>query len=349
MIHAISANKLDDESQSIDALDLLESYECWQPFTELINGFIKDPKRRKLIYYVRLARMQNQYTDDIFSAAETCSRAVRDLKLSFERFTQVLREVLTEDDWSSEAVILQSTSSKFSDLKDKIDCFERMALLYEKKTHDSDELRNTFEKLLQIDAYNIKALRYYKLVFTQNGEWNEAVSVMQKLLDASKHPQDVYRLAQEMASVYLYHLDKPKQAIETIETYCADSPLDTSMIHYDAYERMGDLDSCIKVIKSCLPKVDSKYNKAVLLFKAGLLEERKNNADDAIGWYKKAIESADHFLEPYEKIAGIHARREAWKELEGTLVAFKSQLKNKEIIENIDGLIDRIHSVVGKS
>ena len=79
---------------------------------------IKDPKRRKLIYYVRLAKMQNQYVEDIFSAAETCSKAVSDLKLNFERFTQVLREVLSQDDWSAEAVILQSVSGKFQNLKD---------------------------------------------------------------------------------------------------------------------------------------------------------------------------------------------------------------------------------------
>ena len=118
VIHDLSAHKLIDEAESIDALDLLEAYECWTPFTELIQAMIKDPKRRKLIYYVRLAKMQNQYVEDIFSAAETCSKAVSDLKLNFERFTQVLREVLSQDDWSAEAVILQSVSGKFQNLKD---------------------------------------------------------------------------------------------------------------------------------------------------------------------------------------------------------------------------------------
>jgi tetratricopeptide (TPR) repeat protein len=150
-----------------------------------------------------------------------------------------------------------------------------------------------------------------------------------------------------MASVYLYHLDKPKQAIETIETYCADSPLDTSMIHYDAYERLGDLNSCIKVIESCVPKIDNEYHKAVLYYKAGLLEERKGKSEDAIPWHKKAIDLAPTLLEPYERLCGIYSKSESWVTLQDTLKKFSRVLQNKELIYNIEELEKRISKALG--
>lgn len=347
IIDSIAGQKITSHDESIQYLDILEDYECWQPFTDLIAYFINDSKKRKLIYYVRLAKMQNQYIEDVFAASETISRAVNDLKLSFDRVNQVIREVIETDDWSAESVILQACCDKFSKLQDKIECFERLALIYEKKTHDSEELRNCFERLLQIDPYNIKALRYYKLVFTQNGEWSEAVSVMNKLLEASKHPQDVYRLAQEMASVYLYHLNKPKQAIETIESFCSDSPLDTSMIHYDAYERLGDLQGCISVLKTCLDGVDDNRSRAVLYYKTALLEERRRNEDEAMQWHNKALELNPEFLQPYERLCMLFAQNERWDDLKIAVTNYKQKIRDKNSISGLNELVNRITSATG--
>src|SRR5690606_33746452 len=123
--------------------------------------------------------------------------------------------------------------------EDQILCLERLCLLLEKKIFNESQLTSTYEKLLEIDPLNLKALRYFKLILVQDNEWADVASILQKLLKAVRHPEEVFRVAQELATVYLYHLDKPNEAIETIQKYCHKSPLDSSTILFDAYQRIG--------------------------------------------------------------------------------------------------------------
>src|SRR5690606_9965975 len=131
-----------------------------------------------------------------------------------------------------------------------------------KKTHNEQLLDRAYKRLREVDPTNVKALRYFKLYFTQANEWEEVVAILKTLLGSVTRPQEVYRVAQELAAIYLYQLDMADEAITTLDTYCEGSPLDASQIMFDAYQRMANWNGCLKVLRQCLVSVGTDRDRA---------------------------------------------------------------------------------------
>ena len=294
-------------------LDLLEQYECWGPYFRLVKRCVQDPASRTQRDFVRLARVQNLYLEDVFAAAETCAALVFEMQLPYQKFTEdVLPQVVEFEDFAAEATILSAIVDRLQNAE-AVACLERLCMLYEKKTHNETQLGKTYERLLAADPRNVKALRYFKLVFTQNNEWEEVVGILKTLLGCVTHPQELFRVAQELAAIYLYQLDMAEEAINILENYCADSPLDTSTISYDAHQRLADWQGCLKVLRQCLLNVDDDVGRAVLHFKIGSLQEQLGAVGEALDNFLKAAKLWPQFLDAIEGVINVGVQRQDWK------------------------------------
>jgi len=307
------ANALSAE-QRAEMLETFEQHECWTPFFKLLKKQLENSSSRQLADYVRLARVQNLYLEDVFAAAETCSAMVPELKLSYLRFCEeVLVRIVEFEDFAAEATLLSAVCDRFSAKGDVVACLERLCMLYEKKTHNESQLSKTYEKLLATDPRNVKALRYFKLAFTQNNDWEEVVGILRTLLTCVTHPQELFRVAQELAAIYLYQLDMAEEAISVLDTYCEGSPLDTSTILFDAYQRLANWNGCLKVLRQCLLNVDDDLSRAVLHLKIASLHEQLGELDAALDDFTKAAKLWPSFLDAIEGIITIGLAKRDWK------------------------------------
>ncbi|MBM4250865.1 MAG: hypothetical protein FJ146_02740 [Deltaproteobacteria bacterium] len=302
-----------DPGERQKALDLFERYECWGPYFRLLNTIITENPRQSESYFIRLAKVQNRYLEDAFAAAESCANMVADLKLGYLRFSEdILPQIIEFEDYIAESTILSAICDYFPTVIDRISCLERLCMLYEKKTHNENRLVATYEKLLLTDPSNVRALRYFKLTYTQSNEWDQVVDILLKLLQAVRQPQEIFRVGQELAAIYLYQMDRPNDALLILDSHCADSPLDTSNIAFDAYQRLADWDGCLKVLRQCLLNVDSERSRAVLHYKIGNFSMQIGRLDDAIENFSKATKIAPEFLDAYEGIIAVKLQQRDW-------------------------------------
>ncbi len=296
-----------------DILQTFEQYECWGPYFRLIKRSLQDPAARHISDYVRLARVQNLYLEDVFAGAETCAHLVAELSVNYQRFSEeILPHVIEFEDFAAEATILSAVCDRFTIVVDRVACLERLCMLFEKKTHNETQLAKTYERLLAIDPRNVKALRYFKMVFTQNSEWEEVVGILKTLIGCVTHRQELYRVAQELAAIFLYQLDMAEEAINILETHCVESPLDTSTILYDAYQRLANWHGCLKVLRQCLLNVDSDAGRAVLHLKIASLHEQLNELDQALDNFGKASKLWPTFLDPIEGMINVALVKKDW-------------------------------------
>ncbi len=315
-----------------DALETFERYECWGPYLRLVKKGIDHAASRQLGDYVRLARAQNLYLEDTFAAAETCSLLVQHLKIGFARFCEeVLLRVIEPEDYGAEAAIMGAICDKLPTKDDLVACLERLALLYEKKTHNDGQLSKTYERLLAVDKLNVKALRYFKLAYTQNNEWEEVVEVLKTLLKAVRRPQELFRVAQEFAAIYLYQLDRAEDAINVLETYCADSPLDTSTILFDAHQRLANWQGCLKVLRQCLLSVDDDYSRAVLHLKIASLHEQLAELDAAQDNFVKSATLWPNLLDSVEGVINVALAKRDWKTIQHWLDVLAGKVSDERL------------------
>lgn len=318
--------------QRLQALETFEAHECWGPYFRVLQACLKNPSTRQLADYVRLARVQNLYLEDVFAAAETCATMVTDMKLSYPSFSvDVLPRIVEFEDFAAEATILSAASERFPTREDHVSCVERLCMLYEKKTHNEALLGKTYEKLLALEPRNVKALRYFKLVYTQNGDWEEVVGVLKTLLSSVTHPQEIFRVAQELAAIYLYQLDMAEESINVLETYCTDSPLDTSTILFDAYQRISNWAGCLKVLRQCLLTIDDDMGRAILHYKIGGLHEQLGELDPAMENFTKAAKLWPQFLDAIEGIVAIGAAKQDWKLIQTWLATLTERVQDDRL------------------
>ncbi len=340
--HIDSGPELDTQATK-QALETLETYECWSPFFRLLKKKLKNAKTATIDYYLSLTKVQVQYLEDVLEAGETSAQAVKKLELTFQQWTEnYLPFVIEEDDWKTESVLLETAVDHFKDRREQIQAMERLCLLYEKKVFNEPKLNSSYKKLLNLDSLNIKALRYFKLIYSQNNNWEEVASVLESLIKASKHPQDIFRVAQELAAVRLYQLDEPKTAIDLLDKFCKESPLDSSTIKFDAFQRLGDWNGCLQVLKDCLLFIDNPETRSIIYYRMALIEEKLRNTTQAIKLYEKTIGSSPKFLEAYENMAYIYIQQKDWKNLLRCLDMLNDQLDDEQYKTQVSDAKSRI-------
>ena len=321
-----------DPNERAKLLDIFEDYECWGPFFRLLSSAIAEAPEKSASNFIRLAKIQNKYLEDAFSAAETCANMVAELKLGYLRFIEeFLPQIVEFEDYIAEATILSSISDFLPSIPDQIACTERLCMLYEKKIHNETRLVSTYEKLLKLDPKNVRALRYFKLSYSQNNEWERVVEILKKLLAAVRQPKELFRVAQELAAIYLYQLDMPNDAIQTIESYCSDSPLDTSTILFDAYQRTSDWHGCLQVLRQSLLSTDSENIRAILHHKIGLLLLQVGSTEEATDNFLKAAKFSPKMLDSIEGIINICLQNKDWPGLDHWLGILADQISDERL------------------
>ncbi len=313
LVSQLNKGALINDTQLDAVLKKLQDFECWSLYFRLLEAQIDNPKKRQLQHYVQTAQAYAIHLEDINKAAKICVKLLKDLKLNYWQFREnALHAIVGEQEYEQEAIILQASLPRLRSKEDSVACLERLCLIYEKKKFDENMLNKSYEKLIELEPNNLKALRYFKVVYTQNNQWDRVVQVLQSLFQNAKHVNDRYRSAQELATVYLYQLDQAQNAIEIIEKYCAESPLNTFTIHYEAYYRLQNWDGCLRVLKGHLKRADSSLNRAIILLKIGELEEQLSRHDDAEQSFLQCLELDSTMLEPLENLIEMNIENQKW-------------------------------------
>ena len=308
-------------------------------------AFKKSPSSNSssLSDYVKLAKVSARYLENVSTAAAICSKLIKNLRVSFTSFKQeILLQIIEHDDFRAETLILQTVVDVFAELPDRIACLERLAMLFEKKTHNETLLHQVNEKLLSIDPKNLKALKYFKLIFSQNNEWQEVIRILRIMMESASHPTELFRVAQELAGVYLYQLDMPHEAIELLERYCTESPLDTSTILYDAYERLTNWEGCIRVLRDSLISLDNDLDRSILHYKIASLHEYLGDYEAAKDNFQKAAKLWPTFLEPIEGLINLNLHKQRWEDVLYWLRYLAGKSKDKSLCEQIKDAVKRL-------
>jgi tetratricopeptide (TPR) repeat protein len=200
-----------------------------------------------------------------------------------------------------------------------------------------------------IDSHNVKALRFFKVVYTQNSEWEEVSKILRALHTSARLEGDKHRYAQELATVYLYQLDRPKKAIEVIERHCSKSHLDTSTIQFEAYSRLGNWAGCLQVLKDCLLRVSDDGARGILFFKIGELEQQLGNTVEAINSFRQSNSLVPEFLEPIESLIEISLAARNWTETVANLNLLASRVVNVDSRGRIEEVKARLEGGIASA
>lgn len=302
-------NFADDEALR-EAEKILGDHECWLPLFELWDSRLTGDKRSDLDIFLRKIKIEIVYFSDNQLVAKRAQEIVRRFRLSFNVFRI---EVLGfgGEDWFLESDILQAVCHEFVNVSDRVKCLERICSLYEKKIPDERLLDKFYRELIDIDSRNIKALKYFKMIHSQNFDWDLVIDALRRII-AHANRSEAYRAAQELAAIYLYSKNEPQEALRIIDEHCADSPLDKSTILHDIYTRLGDWSACISLLQQKLTGEQQATKQAELHVKIAKLQDKLGRNDLATQEYEQALAKDFDCLEAFEAVVESCIQREEW-------------------------------------
>lgn len=344
MVLKVRTKQAMSEEEIQNFLSTFESYECWTPYLMLLSSKLESAEGlNKKEYYIAYIKTQNIHSNNLSGALTMCKRMVKELNIKFDEFwSDILPEITLKNDHESQAAFLKNVASQFETIPEQVSCLEHLGMVYDKKIHLERELSDVYEKVLELDPKNVKALRYFKTVFTHTGSWEDVAMTLTKLLEAVSHKEEEYRVAQELASIYLYQLQNPQKAIDLLEKYCVLSPLDTSTIHYDAYASLRDWSGCLKVLNRCLTTAKEYTVQATLCFRIGQLHKQLGNNQAAIDSLQKSLDLWPQFLEPLEELIHIAVGRKDWHSLKKYLETLENLIQGEDQKRKVASLIEVI-------
>ena len=325
-------------------LNRLESFECWNAFLKLMEGWLASESKPLASDYARLAYVYFFHLEEYKKGAQTCARGVEALVLNYHEFRQmILEKVLAGEDYGIESEILQHVYEALPPGEDQISCLERLCLIYEKKRFDEGRLRETCDRLLQVDPCNQRALRYFKAMHIQSGEWSEAVSILEKMYESALHVNDQYRMAQEMATIHLYQLNDPQKAIDILKNRCNNSPLDISNVMYEAYYQIEDWEQCLEVLKDCKKEPLSDRENAIICYRMAELEVALGQLDRGESHLEESLRLNPNLLESYEVLIDLAISKKRWPKVVASLEKLKSVVIDQDLADRLAEVIGRLN------
>lgn len=319
------------ETEREQFLAKLASFECWQPYLNILAQDSNLTPAQKIEHKIDAIGVLNLHLNQMPEAIKKCCQLVEDFELSFEDIRlKVFTRVLISGNYVQEVRFCEKIAGFFVEKKDQILCLEHIALLYDKRIHHESALSETYERILKADPKNIKALRFFKILHTQTGNWEEAAKYLKMLLLSVQYPEEKFRVAQELAGILLYQSRLPEQALQLLDRYCANTPLNTSTLRYDAHAGLHQWQGCLDVLHGCINLVEENKEKSILWFRIGQLCKQLQRDDEALDAFEKSYSTWAELIEAREEAILINLKNKNWDQLNSNLTELEKQLIGEE-------------------
>jgi tetratricopeptide (TPR) repeat protein len=334
--------RFDSDRAYDETLSVLETHECWTAWFDAIKT--KNKNGHGLDDYIRMIRVNVFYLEDVESASRLAKELVGNKKMSYTDFRRlVLDKLLESEAYKIEGSLLKGVWDVFSSREDQIAAVERLCFIFEKKSHNETLLQHFYGLLRQMHPENAKALRYFRNLYSQSQDWGSVIDVLKKLLSSAKHKQEVFRYAQELAAVHLYQLGDCREAIRYIEEYCADSTLDTSTVHYEAYYRLGNLEGCLRVLRSALLVVEDGETRAIIHYRIASIYDQLGQPQLAYDNFRKTLELHDDFFEALEGLIRSSIKLKNWVAVKDWLDVMAGKTRSANLVGQLKAGIQRLN------
>lgn len=335
-----------DGSGSLDrfftSLDLLEKYECYQPIIEALERKIQAEPLNEA-YATRLSKIYAGKVRAVDQAIRILSNLIRKNRWNYPRLAGFIQtDLLTKEDYATEALLLQGIEATFAAQEDSIEALQRICHIYEKKMFNERLLNRFYQRLREKSPGNKKALRFFKLVHSQQHNWLKAQEVLSDMLQWAVHKNEKAMIGLEKAALELYQLGRPEEALATVNEHCRGSLLDTSTVLYDAYSQLGRWEGCLEILRENLPLTTDPFEKSVILFRMGhhlMTLERFAEARLAL---RESLIQTPTFLDSLDGLIQVALNEQNWDDVVALLEELKAKVETHALRDQIEEALSRL-------
>lgn len=324
--------------QAIAALDRLYYYEKrWNDLADLLLRRIEqtsDVRSGNALRY-RLAMLYQEQLADVERAVSTLEEILR-LDPTFREAISAMEALLADpdqrfrvaqslvpvyqqlDDWESLVQVYQVELEALQDPTERIVRWLEIARLYEAKGNDPRSAFRAYAAAFAEDPTDQGVLEQLQRLATALGAWAELVAALEAGLPKLDDGAMKADLLRQIARTLDRRLGDFRGAVAAYERLLQLEPSDLEAVDgLDALlTLLAEWNRLVEVLDLRADMVgDPAQQKAVRQRQGEICEEQLGRLDDAVDFYRKALDLDETDLRLYDSLAGLLERRERWGEL----------------------------------
>ena len=342
--------KMTREEQD-DLLERLQDMECFAQALSLIEWRIKKTASSSdylLNDYCLLMHILYNGLENFDRFCEVAEECVRSLKLNFSTIRlHISDEILGPNNYVEQALLYKYLAGAMADPGQQVLLLCRLALISEKKLFREAEVEPIYRSVISLEPLNIKALRFYRSWYGQGEEWNQAAKQLQNLIKAYRNPHEKQRAAHELAQIYLYNLNLPEKARQTLLTHCSESHLDTRQTLIEALERLDETEELIACLDDMKDRASNSADLAAILLKKGQTLINIGDFKEAELALRSSIEVEQSNLTAHEALISALIAQSKPKQLRLALESMAAQAESSTSRQILLDLAVSIHELYG--
>jgi tetratricopeptide (TPR) repeat protein len=185
--------------------------------------------------------------------------------------------------------------------------------LYEEHIEDVAEAVATFEKVLEDDAKNVRALEALARLNEKQGEWKTAVERLSKLAEIDEGSR--LRAYQKMGQIQIERLSELDEAEKNLAKAreLSEDDVDTALSLAKLYCQRDDFGKAARMYQQVAKHTSNELEKVAHLFSAAeIYRDKINDQDKALDAYLEVLELDPEHLQSAEHAADTLIEREAY-------------------------------------
>lgn len=310
----------EDEDVRARFLSLGEDQAAWGPMIEAIEGVqaaINDLELR-LEDQLRMARWCRDHLRDLGEAVRHYKAAL-EIDEESEAALSALEALYTEaEHWSELAEIHRVRAASMFDLDEKKRRLLKLGRLCAGALGDVDGAVAAYEEILDIDDSDAQALDALEALFETHGRWADLVNVLDRRADVTMESDKITAIQRRIGALSRDQLGDDDRAADAYERALDHAPDDGATIealvslytNMEAWDRLQDV-----YIKQLSAVEDSGARLKVLMAMGQNAESRLDRQDNAMEYYRQALDvQADH-QGAFERLVALYAQAERWYDL----------------------------------
>jgi tetratricopeptide (TPR) repeat protein len=282
------------------------------------------PRRVELLS--RIAELEERRLSHQNAAFDAYARALRVDPTNQDVLAHLQRLAAETGHWAKLANLYQNELEKIEDSRRQVDMLLRLASIYEEETGQADEAIATYQRVVDAEQDNRRALVALDGLYRRAQRWDELAEIMRREIGIADSEQTIVDLTCQLAQIYeLALLDLPK-AVEAYREILKADPahaetraalermfmggtmqLEIAEVLEPLYRAGGEWEKLHQIYEVQLSRIEDRAERQGLLRRlAEIAEQKLVDQVAAFSWWAQAVKedpSSDYALDELLRLA----------------------------------------------
>ncbi|MEM9491214.1 MAG: hypothetical protein AAGC55_18845, partial [Myxococcota bacterium] len=293
----------------------------WKPLIDTLKAAVDKATRRsdKVEFLREIAEVYRGHMRNEQQAITALNQILDVDPRNMAIYDELVAHYESKKRWPDLVATLNKKADALPGRDDKVEVYLSIATLYIERFSNQAEAIKAFERVLEFDPNNEKAVAHLLDVYQKRRDWEKLIRLHETQIDRTEDPVERAEKTYEIAKLAATRVKKPDVCIVWWEKVLADDPAHEEAIAelYKLYERSKSWDKLAEICAKQANIAPDEKTQVDALQKLGILyTDKLDRPDKAIDAWRQLLYIDENHRRAQDAIKKLYIAQKNWNDLE---------------------------------